>query len=73
MYSNIEGLVPIQVWISPETRKAVKLAARRHGLTMNQAGGEALLGWLEYAARVELNEAKLIAREHAEEGVLVSA
>jgi hypothetical protein len=73
VYANVEDLVPVQLWTTPETRIAFKLAARRQGLTMTQAGGEALVGWLEYAARAELNEARLIAQEHAEEGMLIEA
>jgi hypothetical protein len=71
--SGTEGLVPVQVWITPEMRQAVKQAARRAGLTMNQAGNEAWSGWLEWTARVELEASRKIVREHAEDGVMISA
>ena len=71
--SSLEGLSPLQVWIPTEMRQAAKLAARRAGLTMNQAGAEAWTGWLEWTARVELEASRKIVREHAEDGVMVSA
>ena len=73
MYTNVEGLVPVQVWVTPETRNAFKLAARRAGIPIYQAGGEAFEGWLEWQARVDLEASRKIVREYAEEGVMVSA
>jgi hypothetical protein len=73
MYANTEGRVPVQIWITPEMRIAVKRAARRAGITMEQAGREAVAGWLEWTARVELEASRKIVREHAEDGVMISA
>jgi hypothetical protein len=71
MHTNVE-LVPLQVWLEQATRKAVKLAARRAGLTMNQAGKEAWTGWLEWMANVEVQEAVAITRQY-EQGALTTA
>jgi hypothetical protein len=71
--SYLEGLAPLQTYVTPETRKAARLAARRAGLTMNQAGAEAWSGWLEWQAHVELEASRKIVREHAEDGVMISA
>jgi hypothetical protein len=71
--SSTEGLVPAQIWLTPETRTAVKQAARRAGITLTQAGNEAFVGWLEWTARVELEASRKIVREHAEDGVMISA
>jgi hypothetical protein len=73
MYADIEGRVPIQVWVTPEMRAAVKQAARRAGITQERAGREAIAGWLEWTARVELEASRKIVRENAEKGVMISA
>jgi hypothetical protein len=73
MYANVKGCVPVQTWVTPEKRQAIKAAARRAGISLNQAGGEAFEGWLEWAARCDLEASRKIAQEHAEEGMLIEA
>ncbi len=72
MYANTEGRVPVQIWITPEMRIQVKQAARRAGITMEQAGREAVAHWLEWTAHVELEASRKIVRQY-EEGALARA